>query len=173
MDRFAVIQNMISMEGFYDKFFHKKEASASPSNTKPLQNNELAEKYEEPMLKLATEIGNEFDRKMRSNSFFKDNYEIIGHSDTISTKVSAAGKLVACVIYWQEIVNAIENKNGPVDDYDDEASDAAAQEYSRTVNLDYYIKKFGAKAKAIHPSCTVMKQEGDVDMILLKIDPNA
>lgn len=143
-----------------------------PEDT-PEQKAQLAalnERYGKQMLVLAKEIGNDFDRRMRSNKAFDDNYTLEANDNDTSSPISKKGDVDIVVIHWQGVCNAIAELN-TLDSFDD--NDEIAEHYSKMVNLDYYLRKYESKAKAIHPSCQVKKMEDDIDLLYLHIDPNA
>lgn len=137
--------------------------------------NALNERYGKQMLELAREIANDFERRMKSNKAFTDNYEIDINDKTSSDHIiSKKGIVDVVVIHWQGIVDAMaemSNTDLYASDADDHLGDIFADRYAKEVNLDYYVRKYTPKAKAIHPSCTVKKMEEDIDMIYLQIDP--
>ena len=137
----------------------------------------LNERYGKQMLELAKEIANDFERRMRSNKAFADSYEInINDKTSSDCIINKRGIVNVVVIHWQEIVDTMaEMSNTDLydSDADDHSGDIFADRYAKEVNLDYYVRKYTSKAKAIHPSCEVKKIEDDIDMICLRIDPSA
>lgn len=135
----------------------------------------LNERYGKQMLELAREIANEFERRMKSNKAFTDNYEIDINDKTSSDHIiSKKGIVDVVVIHWQGIVDEMaemSNTDLYASDTDDHLGDIFADRYAKEVNLDYYVRKYTPKAKDIHPSCTVEKMEDDIDIIYLQIDP--
>ena len=156
-----------AMEGLFG--WGKKKAMVEPPEQKA-QIAALNERYGKQMLALAKEIGNDFDRRMHGNKAFVDNYTLEANDKDALSPISKKGNIDIVVVHWQGVCDAIAELNN-LDSFDD--NDDIAERYSKMVNLDYYLRKYESKAKAIHPSCQVKKMEDDIDLLYLHIDPTA
>lgn len=156
-----------AMEGLFG--WGKKKALAETPEQKA-QLASLNERYGKQMLALAKEIGNDFDRRMRGNKAFVDNYTLEANDKDALSPISKKGNIDIIVVHWQGVCSAIAELNN-LDSFDD--NDDIAERYSKMVDLDYYLRKYDSKARAIHPSCQVKKMEDDIDLLYLHIDPNA
>lgn len=156
-----------AMEGIFG-WGKKRNVKESPEQKAQLAT--LNELYGKQMLALAKEIGDDFDRRMHSNKAFNGNYTLEANDKNGSSAISKKGDVNIAVINWQAISHAIANLNN-LDSLDD--SDEIAERYSKMVDLDYYIRKYESRARAIHPSCQIKKLEDDIDLLYLHIDPNS
>lgn len=86
-----------AMEGLFG--WGKKK---TPEDT-PEQKAQLAalnERYGKQMLALAKETGNDFDRRMRSNKAFDDNYTLEASNKDTSSPISKKGDVAIVVVHW-------------------------------------------------------------------------
>lgn len=68
--------------------------------------------------------------------------------------MSSKYQLNVVVIHWQGIIDdmaTLSNIDIYSDDLNAHSGEELAKRYSKDVDLDYYVRKYASKAKAIHP----------------------